>query len=681
MRRYLSRFAGSIVGSYVDTISSTVKLENGITCILSGPGTGKTLLAPSIIANALPNCLVYVVYPTRTLSVIALRAFLDAGGSSDIVGRSVFSDRTKRKNVRIRLISATELIKHSEAELRNSVVVFDDAHVVNVGTDIAMGYIDTLRKKHVPIRRVFLSHNAPMIESLATFWGSDETPVRTLDLGSNLNSGRITYDERPGSVRDIYNLIIEQIDLGRKGFIVYCATTQKAHDLENYFRKARRNQPKLKSCYGWHWTEDTCLNPLGAGVDDGVYKFEKAKIKILFGAGLVFREQAATFDWVDCGISDNLMVGRRCINNIIYPQAQSDISQLISETHSCDKLNDAGLIAFSPNQDQISKDPLAENTAATHVLPELFEIFNRIDNINDLRMFSVQSDVAKKTYNAHLKTMTLLGVTTPEGQLSPLGKSAIKRAHSPRVAAAFHTADKLGIGDAAVPLIAVLDFMDWAGGRFFAKTMLQREVYGDVDYSDILKIAAVVYGGRWGVPVCGTPMKTARRIEERCFTLFAARAGQNEHVSTKMDQLTKLYAPTRGGLWTCTAAFKDGYPDDMRDRLLAVVGAYHSDCLWRFIDPDMVALIGASNRVGHLRERFGGSAILRTFKSNELAGSVLAARMAVRDSGAIESAEATIITPRAFEMLCEHHPNAQLFTHLQEVLNNAYGPWVAACTA
>lgn len=676
MQRYLSKFPGSLIRSYADSISAAVKIENSITCIHSGAGTGKTMLAPYIIASAFPTQTVFVVYPTRALSVIALDAFLQAGGSPDIVGRSVSADRIKRRHVRVRLISATELIKHPATLLKDSVVVFDDAHVTNVGSDLAMGYIDALITKGSHIRRVFMSHNGEMLKRLADFWGSKTAPVRTLDIGSTVAQPNIQYIPKEGSVDDIFELIKDQISKGRSGFIVYCSTTHKANELEALLRKMRRTHPMLRSAYSWHWTEETCMKEVGTGTADGTQRFANAKVRILIGSGVAFREQATRYEWVDCGISDNLVLGKRCVNNIVYTQRLSCMDHLISETHSCDKLNDAGLLAFQP-EGSFDPDPLDSNVATTHMLPELFEIFKQVNCIHDVRMFSVQSESAKRVYSAHLSTLILLGVMDTSGHVTELGRETLLDRRSPRIAAAYHVANELGIVQEATPLLAVLDYIDWTGGRFPIKTVLNRKLYGDVDYSDILKIAVVVYGSLNGVGVCGTGYKTNKKVGERCHLLYSLQTASKRTADRLYAEGVARFIPSAGGIWTCDSAFS--HHPHMRDKLLAVIGAYYSDCLWNVIDSDMLALVGSSDKVGRVREHFAGKELLKRMPEEILPEVRLAGRLNAWDSGVIESAETTILTPTAYARLRALHPNAEMFCAIQDAISKATPGYIKNC--
>ena len=192
------------------------------------------------------------------------------------------------------------------------------------------------------------------------------------------------------------------------------------------------------------------------------------------------------------------------------------------------------------------------------------------------------------------------------------------------------------------------------------------------------KIAAVVYGSIHDVSDCGSAFKTSQRIYERCQQLYVSCGASPSRAAELRLKHTTQCIPSAGSLWTCDAAYPD--QPNIRDKLLAVIGAYYSDCLWHFVDGTRAALIGSSSRLGNVRPTFSGKAILTRLTEEALAQSRLAARMSIRDCGNIISTETTLLTPAAYAILAEHHPNASMFNALQDAISKEYPNYMDSCT-
>ncbi|WP_068252854.1 ATP-dependent helicase HrpB [Janibacter corallicola] len=195
----------------------------GVAVVQAPPGSGKTTLAPPLLADVVEGRVV-VTGPRRVAVRSAARRLARLTGTDlgDLAGYTVRGERHVRRSTRVEFVTPGVLVRRllSDPELTDTAaVVLDEVHERALDTDLLLGMLAEVRQlRDLPLVAMSATLDAP---GIARLLGDDVGPAPVVDSEGSLYPLEVEWRPAPGPRTDARGVSLD--------FLEHVATTTAAH--------------------------------------------------------------------------------------------------------------------------------------------------------------------------------------------------------------------------------------------------------------------------------------------------------------------------------------------------------------------------------------------------------------------------------------------------------------------
>ena len=176
----------------------------GVAVVQAPPGSGKTTLAPPLVADCVEGRVV-VTGPRRVTVRAAARRLAHLTGTQvgDLVGHTVRGERRVGPRTRVEFVTPGVLVRRllADPELTGTAaVVLDEVHERALDTDLLLGMLAEVRQlRELPLVAMSATLDAPGIAALL---GDDDGPAPLVDSEGALHPLEVLWEPSPGPRTD-----------------------------------------------------------------------------------------------------------------------------------------------------------------------------------------------------------------------------------------------------------------------------------------------------------------------------------------------------------------------------------------------------------------------------------------------------------------------------------------------
>ncbi|WP_434965879.1 ATP-dependent helicase HrpB [Janibacter indicus] len=176
----------------------------GVAVVQAPPGSGKTTLAPPLVADCVDGRVV-VTGPRRVTVRAAARRLAHLTGTQvgDLVGHTVRGERRVGPRTRVEFVTPGVLVRRllADPELTGTAaVVLDEVHERALDTDLLLGMLAEVRQlRELPLVAMSATLDAPGIAALL---GDDDGPAPLVDSEGALHPLEVLWEPSPGPRTD-----------------------------------------------------------------------------------------------------------------------------------------------------------------------------------------------------------------------------------------------------------------------------------------------------------------------------------------------------------------------------------------------------------------------------------------------------------------------------------------------
>ena len=176
----------------------------GVAVVQAPPGSGKTTLAPPLVADCVDGRVV-VTGPRRVTVRAAARRLAHLTGTQvgDLVGYTVRGERRGGPRTRVEFVTPGVLVRRllADPELTGTAaVVLDEVHERALDTDLLLGMLAEVRQlRELPLVAMSATLDAPGIAALL---GDDAGPAPLVDSEGALHPLEVLWEPSPGPRTD-----------------------------------------------------------------------------------------------------------------------------------------------------------------------------------------------------------------------------------------------------------------------------------------------------------------------------------------------------------------------------------------------------------------------------------------------------------------------------------------------
>ncbi|MFX4287947.1 ATP-dependent helicase HrpB [Janibacter sp. G349] len=182
----------------------TAVTTRGVAVVQAPPGSGKTTLAPPLVADCVEGRVV-VTGPRRVTVRAAARRLAQLTGTEvgDLVGHTVRGERRVGPRTRVEFVTPGVLVRRllADPELAGTAaVVLDEVHERALDTDLLLGMLAEVRQlRELPVVAMSATLDAP---GIATLLGDDSGPAPLVDSEGALHPLEVLWEPAPGPRTD-----------------------------------------------------------------------------------------------------------------------------------------------------------------------------------------------------------------------------------------------------------------------------------------------------------------------------------------------------------------------------------------------------------------------------------------------------------------------------------------------
>lgn len=197
--------------------------RRGVAVVQAPPGSGKTTLAPPLLADVVEGRVV-VTGPRRVTVRSAARRLAQLTGTElgDLVGYTVRGERHVRRSTRVEFVTPGVLVRRllADPELTDTAaVVLDEVHERALDTDLLLGMLAEVRQlRELPLVAMSATLDAP---GIARLLGDDSGPAPVVDSEGALHPLEVEWRPAPGPRTDARGVT--------RDFLEHVAATTAAH--------------------------------------------------------------------------------------------------------------------------------------------------------------------------------------------------------------------------------------------------------------------------------------------------------------------------------------------------------------------------------------------------------------------------------------------------------------------
>jgi ATP-dependent helicase HrpB len=207
----------------------TAVTTRGVAVVQAPPGSGKTTLAPPLVADCVEGRVV-VTGPRRVTVRAAARRLAHLTGTElgDLVGHTVRGERRVGPRTRLEFVTPGVLVRRllADPELTGTAaVVLDEVHERALDTDLLLGMLAEVRQlRELPVVAMSATLDAP---GIATLLGDDDDPAPLVDSEGALHPLEVLWEPAPGPRTDARGVT--------RDFLEHVArVTAQEHDLDHH---------------------------------------------------------------------------------------------------------------------------------------------------------------------------------------------------------------------------------------------------------------------------------------------------------------------------------------------------------------------------------------------------------------------------------------------------------------